>query len=98
LLKNRRTLSGFSHQGKERRVVTAYAATLGGGVAATTANALLSRALVNPRTARWLAQTAKMPISALPNAVNQLDKMGQANNDPDATDLAAHLQQTRPGT
>jgi hypothetical protein len=30
-----------------------------------------------------------MPTSALPNAVNQLSKMGRANDDPNAQDLAA---------
>ena len=49
-------------------------ATLAGG---TVANMVLSRALVNPRTARWLATTTKLPRSAIPNAVNQLSKMGQ---------------------
>jgi len=57
-----------------------------GGVAA---NNLLSRALTNPRTVQWLAQSTKVPVSALPNAVNQLAKLGQS--DPDARDLAAYL-------
>jgi uncharacterized protein YidB (DUF937 family) len=35
--------------------------------------------------------SAKLPTSALPNAVNQLTKMGKV--DPDARDLAAGLQQ-----
>ena len=65
----------------------------GGGIVG---NALLSRALVNPRTAQWLAQTTKVPRSAIPNAVNQLSQMGQRTNDPDARDLAAYLQQQHP--
>jgi hypothetical protein len=62
------------------------------GIGAPAVNNVIARALVNPRTARWLAQTTKMPTSALPNAINQLAKMGQATSDPDAQDLAAVLQ------
>lgn len=61
----------------------ALAATSG----ALAGNAILSRALTNPKTVAWLAQTAKMPTSALPNAVNQLSRI----NDPDARDLSAYL-------
>jgi hypothetical protein len=63
-----------------------HLAAVGGGIAA---NAVLARALTNPKTVAWLAQTAKLPTSALPNAVNQLGKI----NDPDAKDLAATLSQ-----
>jgi hypothetical protein len=66
----------------------AHLAALGGAIAG---NAVLSRALVNPRTARWLAQTTKLPRSAIPNAVNQLSITGRRTNDPDASDLAAYL-------
>jgi hypothetical protein len=69
------------------------AASIGGGVAATAANAILSRALTNPRVVRWMAQSTKLPAAALPNAINQLARLGQAKNDPDATNLAAYLQQ-----
>lgn len=65
--------------------------TLGGTAAAIPANMILSRALVNPRTARWIATTTKLPQHAIPNAVNQLAKMGKV--DPDARDLAAALGQ-----
>lgn len=57
------------------------------------ANNILARALVNPRTVRWLATTTKLPASAIPGAVNALAKMGQATGDPDARDLAAALRQ-----
>jgi hypothetical protein len=60
-------------------------AALGG---AAVLNNVMARALTNPRTAAWLAQTTKLPTSALPNAVNQLSKM----NDPDAQHLAATMQ------
>lgn len=63
-----------------------HLAAVGGGIAA---NAVLARALTNPKTVSWLAQTAKLPTSALPNAINQLGKI----NDPDAKDLAATLSQ-----
>jgi hypothetical protein len=63
-------------------------ATLAGG---TVGNMILSRALTNPRTARWLAQTTKLPPQALPNAVNQLEKMSQQTNDPDARDLVSYM-------
>lgn len=61
-------------------------ALIGAG-SAVAGNAILSRALTNPKTVAWLAQTAKMPTSALPNAVNQLSRV----NDPDAADLASLL-------
>ena len=64
-----------------------HLAAVGGAIAA---NHLLARALTNPRTVAWLAASAKLPTSALPNAVNQLSKMGKV--DPDARDLAAALQ------
>jgi hypothetical protein len=69
------------------------AASLGGGLSATAANAILSRALTNPRVVQWMAQSTKLPIAALPNAINQLARLGQAKNDPDASNLAAYLQQ-----
>ena len=36
--------------------------------------------------------TTELPPSALPNAVNQLAKIGQATNDPDARDQAAYCR------
>jgi hypothetical protein len=60
--------------------------TLAGGVVG---NMILSRVLTNPRTARWLAQTTKLPPSALPNAVNQLEQMGK--KDRDARDLVTYM-------
>jgi hypothetical protein len=66
------------------------------GLALPVVNRVVARSLVNPRTARWLATTTKLPRSAIPNAVNQLSKMGQATNDPDARDLAAALQAPQP--
>jgi hypothetical protein len=69
----------------------AIAATAG----AIAGNNVLARALTNPRTVRWLASSAKLPTSALPNAVNQLAAMGKV--DPDARDLAAALQAQQGG-
>lgn len=69
---------------------------LAGAAAAIPANMILSRALVNPRTARWIATTTKLPKHALPNAINQLSKMGKV--DPDARDLSAALQAQQGGT
>jgi hypothetical protein len=80
---------GVKHVITSAHPVAAGAAVAGG----LSANYALAKALTNPRTVGWLAQTAKLPTSALPNAVNQLSKMGQANNDPDAQRLAAYLQQ-----
>lgn len=54
-------------------------------------NNLLARALTNPKLVSWLASSAKLPTSGIPNAVNQLAKMGKV--DPDARDLATALQQ-----
>jgi hypothetical protein len=54
-------------------------------------NNLLARALTNPRVVSWLAQSAKLPTSGIPNAVNQLAKMGKV--DPDAAALSAVLMQ-----
>jgi hypothetical protein len=73
------------------------AASIGGGVATTAANAILSRALTNPRVVQWMAQSTKLPVAALPNAINQLARMGQAKNDPDASNLASYLQQQYAG-
>jgi hypothetical protein len=64
-----------------------HLAALGGAIAG---NNILARALTNPRTVAWLAQSTKLPVSALPNAVLQLGKIGQSTNDPDARDLAAY--------
>jgi hypothetical protein len=71
---------------------------VGAAVAAgLVANNLLARALVNPRTAQWLAMTTKLKsASLLPNAVNQLSHMGKI--DPDARDLAAALRGQDGGT
>ncbi len=62
-------------------------------LSAIPANMVLSRALVNPRTARWLASNSKLPAAARVQAVNQLARMGEATGDPDAQDLAAYLRQ-----
>ena len=61
-------------------------------VAGVAANNVLGRALTNPRVVNWFAKTTKAPMSALPNAVNQLSQM----NDPDAHALAQYLQQPQP--
>jgi hypothetical protein len=73
----------------EAGIATA-AGSVGAAAGAAGVNALLARALTNPRTARWLATTTKLPASALPNAISQLSKMGKV--DPDARDLSAALQ------
>jgi hypothetical protein len=62
-----------------------------GTAGAIVGNNMLARALTNPKVVSWLASSAKLPTSALPNAVNQLSKMGAV--DPDARDLSAALQQ-----
>lgn len=67
------------------------------GTAATAAapiviNAILARALTNPRVAAWLARSTKLPLSALPNAVNQLAQVGHQTKDQDAQLLAGYLQ------
>jgi len=64
-----------------------HPAALAGTGAMIGGNMILSRALTNPKVVKWLAQTAKLPTSGLPNAVNQLSKL----NDPDARDLATLL-------
>lgn len=69
-----------------------HPAHLGATAGAIAANHVLARALTNPRVAQWLAQSTKLSPASLPNAVNQLAKMGHDNNDPDARDLAAYLQ------
>jgi hypothetical protein len=66
-----------------------HLAAVGGTIAA---NNVLARALTNPRTVAWLASSTKLPTSVLPNAVNQLARMGEATKDPDAQDLAALLR------
>lgn len=69
------------------------AVATGAGLAAVGVNNLAARALTNPRTARWLAQSTKLPPSALPTAVAQLGQIGDRTNDQDAKDLAAYLKQ-----
>jgi hypothetical protein len=60
-----------------------------GGIAA---NAVMARALTNPRVVNWLARSTKLPPGALPNAVNQLARVGEDTGDPDAQDTAAYLR------
>ena len=67
-----------------------------GTAGAIVGNNVLARALTNPRVVSWLASSAKLPTSALPNAINQLAKMGKV--DPDARDLAAALLGQQGGT
>jgi hypothetical protein len=62
------------------------------GAASPVANNVLARVMTNPRTVNWMAKSAKLPPSLLPNAVNQL----QRTNDPDAQDLATYLGQAQP--
>jgi hypothetical protein len=57
---------------------------------AIVANHILARALTNSKTVISLTSSARLPTSALPNAVNQLTRLGQ--NDPDARGLAAYLR------
>lgn len=59
------------------------------GLALPVVNNIAARALTNPKVTGWLAQSAKLPVSALPNAVNQLSQM----NDPDARNLSNYLTQ-----
>jgi hypothetical protein len=70
--------------------IATAAGSVGAAAGAAGVNALLARALTNPRTARWLATATKLPKHSIPNAVNQLAQMGKV--DPDARDLAAALQ------
>ena len=62
------------------------------------ANNILARAVTNPRTVQWLANSTKMqnPQAQLPNAVNQLSRLGDNTNDQDAKDLADYLTPTKP--
>jgi len=68
-----------------------------GAIAATSAvappilNNIMARVLTNPRTAAWLARSTKLPMSAVPNALNQLSNMAKQTNDPDAQDLSTYL-------
>ena len=55
------------------------------------ASPILSRVLTNPRIVSWLAQSTRVPASALPIMLNQLNQMG--NRDPDAKDLAQLISQ-----
>jgi hypothetical protein len=68
----------------------ATGAAIGGAVAS---NAILSHVLTNPGVAKWLAASTQLPAAAQGNAIMQLQKYGDAKNDPDAKDLAAYLQQ-----
>jgi hypothetical protein len=77
--------------GEGGMALSGHPKVLAASAGAIAANNVLARALTNPRTVRWLASSAKLPTSALPNAINQLGKLGQV--DPDARDLAASLQQ-----
>jgi hypothetical protein len=61
-----------------------------GTAAAIAGNNVLARALTNPRTVAWLAASAKLPTSALPNAINQLSRLGKVDHD--ARDLSQALQ------
>jgi len=102
-------LQNWSGTGEAAGHIAGYAAALDGlreaiggnwhvaaGVASgMTANNLLSRALTNPNVINWFARATKAPVSALPNAVNQLAAMGR--NDPDARDMAEYFKsQDRP--
>ncbi len=69
------------------------AAPLIGGAGVIGGNMVLSRALTNPRVVNWLARSTNLPAAALPAAVTQLSRMGEAKNDPDAQDLASYLRQ-----
>lgn len=60
-----------------------------GTAAGVAVNNILARTLTNPKTVNWFAQSTRLPVSALPNAVNQLSQM----QDPDAQALASYLQQ-----
>jgi hypothetical protein len=55
-------------------------------------NNMVARALTSPKVVNWMAQTAKIPTSGLPNAVNQLKQM----DDPSGQALAFQMQQPTP--
>lgn len=63
---------------------TGSAAKVGAGLLG---NRWLARKLTNPNTVKWLADTTRLPPSAIPNAVNQLHRV----EDPDAQELADYL-------
>jgi hypothetical protein len=77
--------------GEAGAAVAGHPHALAASAGAIVGNNVLARALTNPRVVSWLASSSKLPTSALPNAVNQLSKMGKV--DPDARDFAAALQQ-----
>jgi hypothetical protein len=52
---------------------------LAASAGAVAGNNVLARALTNPKVVAWLASSAKLPTSALPNAVFQLSKMQDAD-------------------
>lgn len=56
------------------------------------ANRALASALTSPRVVRWLANTSRMPVSALPVAISQLSRMGKKGHKPAAA-LASAMQQ-----
>jgi hypothetical protein len=72
-----------------KNALSGHLGTLAYTASGLAANHALSRALTNPATVNWLAQTTKAPISALPNAIHQLSQM----NDPDAHALSKAIQQ-----
>lgn len=84
-----------AHEAGSEHALGAAVGSAGLMLGAAGFNNLAARILTNPRTAQWLATTTKLPPAALPNAVNQLSRMGDANNDPDARDLAAYLRARR---
>ena len=59
------------------------------GMALPLVNNIAARSLTNPAIVKWLAGAAKMPASAMPNAITQLQSM----NDPDAQNLANYFTQ-----
>jgi hypothetical protein len=79
--------------GEAGAALSGHPKVLAASAGAIAGNNILARALTNPKVVSWLASSAKLPTSALPNAINQLSKMGKI--DPDARDLSAALQQNR---
>jgi len=51
-----------------------------------------AKALTNPRIVKWIAQSSKKPIGALPTAINQLGVQSERLNDPDGQALADWLK------
>jgi hypothetical protein len=64
--------------------------TLGWTAAGLAGNKIASHMMTNPGVLNWFTRTTKAPISALPNAVNQLDQLGKKNAD--ARDLADYFR------